>query len=215
MSLVVNEIFYSLQGESTHAGRPCVFIRLTGCNLRCAYCDTTHAYEEGRAHDVHRIVEIAQSYGCPLVEITGGEPLMQEQTPLLVEQLLSKNFQVLIETNGSLDISRVNARCTRIVDIKCPSSREEARNDLQNLNLLSPNDELKFVIADRTDYAFARKIVESHETAQLNTAKIHFSPVFGKLSPRELSRWILDDRLNVRLQLQIHKYIWDPYRRGV
>ncbi len=215
MALIVNEIFYSLQGESTHAGRPCVFIRLTGCNLRCAYCDTTHAYEEGQEYDVDRIVEIAQSYGCSLVEITGGEPLMQEETPLLVERLLSKNFQVLVETNGSLDISRVSARCTRIVDIKCPSSGEEARNDLQNLNRLSPNDELKFVIADRTDYTFARRIVESHETEQLITAKIHFSPVFGKLSPCELSRWILDDRLSVRLQLQIHKYIWDPDQRGV
>lgn len=215
MTLVVNQIFYSLQGESTYAGRPCVFIRLTGCNLRCAYCDTTYAYDQGRAYEIDRIADIVQGYGCPIVEITGGEPLMQEETPLLADRLLSNNFQVLIETNGSLNIDRVSSRCTRIVDIKCPSSGEDKKNDLENLNRLSARDELKFVIADRGDYEFACNIVQSREIEQPASDKIHFAPVFDRLLPRELSRWILDDRLNVRLQLQIHKHIWDPDQRGV
>lgn len=214
MALMVNEIFYSLQGESTHAGRPCVFVRLSGCNLRCAYCDSAHAYEPGRSRRIDWIVELVQSYGVGLVEITGGEPLMQADTPRLARRLLDNDFQVLVETNGSLDIDLVSTRCTRVVDIKCPSSGEEASNDLQNLNRLTPGDELKFVIGDEADYAFACGIIESFE-ARKHVGPIHFAPVFGRQPARDLARWILDDRLDVRLQLQIHKQIWDPDQRGV
>jgi 7-carboxy-7-deazaguanine synthase len=215
VSLIVNEIFYSIQGESSFAGQPCVFVRLTGCNLRCSYCDTQYAYNEGREYDVNNILEIVQSYQCPLVEITGGEPLSQKETPLLVNHLISKNFLVLMETNGSIDINRVSAECIRIVDIKCPSSGEESKNDLENLNRLSSQDELKFVIGDRADYEFAGDILESRKMARPSSGKIHFSPVYGKMQPDILAKWILDDHLDVRLQLQMHKYIWDPEKRGV
>ncbi len=215
MALIVNEIFHSIQGESTHAGRPCVFIRLTGCNLRCTYCDTTYAYDQGRAFDIDHIVDEAKSFDCALVEITGGEPLMQTQTPLLVDRLLAADFKVLMETNGSLDISRVSSQCTRIVDIKCPSSGQAHQNDLQNLDRLSTKDQIKFVIGDRTDYEFARKILQAHEPEQLKSGKILFSPLFGRMHPRDLAVWILQDCLGVRLNIQIHKYIWDPDRRGV
>ena len=215
MALVVNEIFHSIQGESTHAGRPCVFIRLTGCNLRCAYCDTVYAYDEGEPWEIEQIAERAESFGCSLIEITGGEPLVQADTPALVERLLGGGHQVLMETNGSLDISRVDSRCTRIMDIKCPSSGHTECNDLDNLKRLTANDELKFVIGDRDDYRFARRMVQSPAVAGAATDHILFSPIFNRLSPSDLAQWILADRLDVRLQLQLHKHIWDPNRRGV
>ncbi len=213
--MIVNEIFYSIQGESSFAGQPCVFVRLTGCNLRCSYCDTRHAYDEGREYSVDRILEIVQSYRCPLVEITGGEPLLQEETPVLVDKLLAKNFRVLMETNGSMDIQRVSDGCIRIVDIKCPSSGEQTKNDFENLDRLSGRDELKFVIAHRADFDFASDLVWSRKRNRPGPGRIHFSPVFGKIPPATLAGWILEDHLDVRLQLQIHKYIWDPGNRGV
>ena len=213
--MIVNEIFYSIQGESSFAGQPCVFVRLTGCNLRCSYCDTQYAYSEGRDYPIDQILEIVQSHQCPLVELTGGEPLLQEETPVLVNNLLSKNFHVLMETNGSIDINRVSSECIKIVDVKCPSSGEESKNDLENLNRLSSQDELKFVIGDRADYEFACDILESRKMARPSLKKTHFSPVYGKMQPDILVRWILDDHLDVRLQLQMHKYIWDPKKRGV
>jgi 7-carboxy-7-deazaguanine synthase len=188
VSLIVNEIFFSIQGESSFAGQPCVFIRLTGCNLRCSYCDTQYAYNEGREYTVDQILEIVQSYQCSLVEITGGEPLLQEETPHLVNHLLSKNFRVLMETNGSIDINRVSTKCIRIVDIKCPSSGEQSKNDLENLNRLSTQDELKFVIGDRADYEFACGILESQKMARPSSGKIHFSPVYGKMQPEILAK---------------------------
>jgi 7-carboxy-7-deazaguanine synthase len=210
MSLLVNEIFYSIQGESTHAGRPCVFVRLTGCNLRCSYCDTQYAYEDGREMKTEEIIEVVDGYGCPLVEITGGEPLLQAATPDLVSVLLKRGYEVLLETNGSLDISSVDNRCMKIIDFKAPSSGMTERNDLENINRLTDGDEVKFVIGNRSDYEFARELIR--ETGLEPSAKhpIHFSPVFGKQDPKTVARWILDDRLNVRLQVQLHKLIGVP-----
>jgi 7-carboxy-7-deazaguanine synthase len=215
VSLKVNEIFFSIQGESTYAGLPCVFVRLTGCNLRCSYCDTRYAYDEGNDMEIREIIERVSSYNCPLVEITGGEPLLQEMTPSLVLQLLDDKYEVLMETNGSRDISTVDERCVKILDIKCPSSGEHERNDLKNLDRLRDNDEVKFVISDLEDYEYARKILNSSHADRILKGRIHFSPVFGKIDPGQLGKWILEDRLNVRLHLQLHKIIWDPEKRGV
>lgn len=215
MCLRVNEIFYSLQGESSHAGRPCVFVRLTGCNLRCSYCDTQYAYEEGEALGIDQIENRVASYRCLLVEVTGGEPLLQEETPLLLRRLVEKGYEVLLETNGTLDVGQLDKRCVKILDVKCPSSGEADRNDLSNLTKLSPIDEIKFVICDRQDYEYAKKIVDREKTCLSKVKAVHFSPVSGKLAPRSLASWILEDRLNVRLQLQLHKLIWDPEKRGI
>lgn len=213
--LKVNEIFYSIQGESTYAGKPCVFIRLAECNLRCSYCDTKYAYYDGEKLDIHEVINKVALYGCPLVEVTGGEPLLQEETPYLISQLLGKGYKVLIETNGSHDISRVDGRSVRIVDIKCPSSGEKDRNDLTNLNRLRDEDELKFVIGGREDYDYAKDILSLIGHGSSGKIAVHFSPSFGRMEPKELAGWILHDRLNVRLHLQLHKYIWPPGQRGV
>jgi 7-carboxy-7-deazaguanine synthase len=215
MALTVNEIFYSIQGESTYAGKPCVFIRLTGCNLRCSYCDTQYAYHDGENLDIQEIIHKVALYGCPLVEVTGGEPLLQEETPHLINRLLGKGYKVLIETNGSQDISRVDGRSVRIVDIKCPSSGEKDRNDLANLNRMGDEDELKFVIGDLEDYEYAKDILNLIGHGTPSKIAVHFSPSFGRIEPKELAGWILNDRLNVRLNLQLHKYIWSPVQRGV
>ncbi len=214
MTLLINEIFYSIQGESSYAGRPCVFVRLTGCNLRCSYCDTRYAYEEGEEMEIDQIVEIVSSYECPLVEVTGGEPLIQKETPYLVQRLLEKDFQVLIETNGSQDISQIDNRCVRIVDIKCPLSGEMNQNDLRNLDRLTDNDEVKFVIGGREDYDFAKEILKHINLPPLRITRIHFSPILEKIEPKVLAKWILDDHLNVRLHLQLHKIIWGLNQRG-
>ena len=215
MSLTVNEVFYSIQGESSYAGRPCVFIRLTGCNLRCSYCDTRYAYEEGTEMELDLIVDRVSSYRCPLVEITGGEPLIQEDTPQLIRRLLEKNFKVLLETNGSQNIQRVDDRCIKIVDMKCPSSGMEARNDLENLKKLGPGDELKFVIGNRIDFEYAKGVLDKFQKYFSARTPIHFSPVFGELEPKLLAHWILEEHLEVRLQLPLHKILWDPNQRGV
>lgn len=209
----VNEIFHSIQGESTYAGRPCVFIRLTGCNLRCSYCDTTYAYEDGTFMSTGDIVEKTVSFGCPLVEITGGEPLLQSDTPGLITALADMKFKLLLETNGSIDIGAVDKRCVRIMDIKCPSSGEEGRNDYKNLQRLNPGDEIKFVIADRKDYEFAFNIMRG--IPQELKIQILFSPCFSRIDPRELVSWMLADRLDARLNMQLHKHIWPPDMRGV
>ena len=215
MALKVNEIFHSIQGESTYAGQPCVFIRLTGCNLRCSYCDTTYAYEEGSFLEAEEIVEKVKGFGCSLVEVTGGEPLIQNETPELIRTLLDLDYSVLLETNGSKDIGMADKRCVKIVDIKCPSSGEEKSNDFENLNRLDKGDELKLIIADRTDYDFAIDIISRISEDRKKGIHIHFSLCFGKIEPRELAEWILNDRLNVRLNLQLHKYVWPPDIRGV
>lgn len=215
MLLKVNEIFYSIQGESSYAGVRCVFVRLTGCNLRCSYCDTRYAYEEGDQLEVREIIENVAFYSCPFVEVTGGEPLIQENTTFLIRDLLELGYQVLLETNGSLDISQVDDRCVKIMDIKCPLSGEEDKNDLQNLSRLTEKDEIKFVIMGREDYDYARKIIDSPELKTMGIKRIHFSPAIGKIEPRLLAEWMLEDHLNVRLQLQIHKIIWNHAQRGV
>jgi 7-carboxy-7-deazaguanine synthase len=215
VALKVNEIFYSIQGESSYAGRACVFIRLTGCNLRCSYCDTRYAYEQGEDLEIDAIVRQVSSHQCPLVQVTGGEPLIQSETPVLVQKLLAEDYEVLLETNGTQDIGQVDERCVKILDVKCPSSGEADKNDLRNLGKLREKDELKFVIGNRDDYEYAKGVLgHEHETVSRIHA-VHFSPVFGKMDPRGLAEWILEDRLNVRLQIQMHKVIWDPDQRGV
>ena len=215
MSLTVNEIFYSIQGESSYAGRPCVFIRLTGCNLRCTYCDTRYAYEDGADMGIDSIISHLSAYECPLVEITGGEPLIQEGTPHLAKRLLETGYKVLVETNGSLDISQIDDRCIRIVDVKCPVSGEAEKNDLKNLEKLTDNDEVKFVLSGREDYEYAKEVLTHINLNPLRMNRVHLSPVFGKIEPKILAKWILDDHLKVRLHLQLHKIIWSPDQRGV
>ncbi len=214
MRLKVNEIFYSIQGESTFSGRPCIFIRLSGCNLRCSYCDTKYAYNEGSYMDLDEIISLVLSYKCRLVEVTGGEPLIQEHTPKLISRLIDAGLKVLLETNGSKDISLVDKRCIRIVDIKCPFSGEVEKNDFNNLKRLTPEDEIKFVISDRKDYDFAKNVLKNWNIVPFKPNPVHFSPAHGILDPKVLSEWILEDGLDVRLNLQIHKYIWGD-KRGV
>ena len=215
MTLKVNEIFYSIQGESSYAGRPCVFVRLTGCNLRCSYCDTQYAYEEGEVLEIVEIIDRVASYNCRLVEVTGGEPLIQTETPALISRLLDEGYEVLLETNGSQDIRQVDVRCVKIVDIKCPSSAGADKNDFKNLNRLSDKDEIKFVIGDKGDYEYAKEKLALLKSNPQTTQTVHFSPVFGKLEPKDLAEWIKEDRLDVRLHLQLHKIIWEPDQRGV
>ncbi|MEM5787722.1 MAG: radical SAM protein [Syntrophobacteraceae bacterium] len=216
MNLKVNEIFHSIQGESSYAGMPCVFVRLTGCNLRCAWCDTRYAYEEGETVAIADIAERVRAYGCRLVEVTGGEPLLQSGTPDLVDMLLTEGHRVLLETNGSMDIGVIDPECVRIVDIKCPSSGVASQNCLRNLDLLTNRDELKFVIATHEDYEFAANLVRSATPGNgFPLYTINFSPVFGAVSATTLAEWILRDRLPVRLNLQLHKILWDPNTRGV
>ncbi|MCK8603393.1 radical SAM protein [Desulfoferrobacter suflitae] len=211
----VNEIFYSLQGESSYAGWPCVFIRLTGCNLRCSYCDTQYAYAAGEAMSIGDILSAIRPFACNLVEITGGEPLIQDETPALAASLLDDGNIVLVETNGSIDINRVQPRCIRIVDFKCPSSGEADSNDYSNIDRLQLHDEVKCVIGNRRDYEFARTLLQRVRDNGKGGSTVLFSPVFGKLAPRVLAGWILDDRLPVRFNLPLHKYIWNPEQRGV
>jgi 7-carboxy-7-deazaguanine synthase len=212
--LRVNEIFFSIQGESTWAGCPCVFVRLTGCNLRCHWCDTEYAFYEGRHLAVSEIVERVRGYGCNLVEVTGGEPLLQKDVHHLFELLLDGGFTVLVETSGERDLSGVDARVIKILDLKCPSSGECARNRLTNLQYLSKRDEVKFVIANRHDFDWACQTLNQHQLHRRLRAVL-MSPVFGTLASVDLANWILQERLPVRMQLQLHKYIWPPDTRGV
>lgn len=209
----VCEIYAGIQGESTYAGLPCIFVRMSGCNLRCIYCDTKYAYEEGVEMTEDDVFDQAVSYGIRLVEITGGEPLMQRQAFSLIERLLDGGLTVLVETNGSVSISGLDRRAIVVMDIKTRGSRMSGNMDLSNLKLLKPQDELKFVIADRTDYEWTRDFIIQHELTGLCT--ILLAPVFGTLSPKDLARWILDDRLTVRLNIQLHKYIYGPEERQV
>jgi 7-carboxy-7-deazaguanine synthase len=212
--LTVNEIFYSIQGESTRAGRPCVFVRLTACDLRCTWCDTPYAFHEGRKQSVDEVVEAVDRHGCDLVEITGGEPLLQDDVYDLMDRLLARGRTVMLETGGHRPIDRVPAGVVKIVDVKCPGSGEAGKNDWANLDRLSAHDEVKFVISDRADYEFARGVIARYGLPG-RAAAVLMSPVHGVLDPKTLSEWILADRLPVRLQLQLHKYIWSPTTRGV
>lgn len=212
--LTVNEIFHSIQGESTHAGRPCVFVRLTACDLRCSWCDTPYAFTEGQKMSVEDVLERVHSYNCDVVEITGGEPLLQKDVYPLMERLLDDGRTVMIETGGHLSAEQVPAGVVRVIDVKCPGSGEAEKMHWPNLQRLRASDEIKFVIKDRADYEYARDIVARHDLVA-RSAAVLFSPVHGVLEARQLAQWILADRLAVRLQLQAHKYIWDPQTRGV
>lgn len=209
----VCEIFASIQGESSFAGVPCTFVRMTGCNLRCSYCDTVYAYEEGTELTEDEIIEKVRAIGLRTVEITGGEPLLQPGVLHLTKRLLDHAFRVLIETNGSQDIRQVDQRAVLIPDVKTPGSGMANTFLMSNLGLLRPVDELKFVITGREDYEWSRNFVKEHSLAGKCT--LLFSPAFGMLHPRELSRWIIEERLEVRLNLQLHKYIYGPDVRGV
>lgn len=212
--LTVNEIFHSIQGESSRAGRLCVFVRLTACDLRCSWCDTSYAFSEGRKMAVEEVLREVARYDCPLVEITGGEPLLQEGVYELMDRLLADGRTVLLETGGHRSIARVPAPVVRIVDVKCPASGESGRNDWCNLDRLAPHDEVKFVVQDRDDYEFARDVIARYDLASRCEAVL-LSPVHGVLEPRALAEWMLADRLPARLQLQLHKYIWPTAARGV
>jgi len=212
--LKINEIYHSIQGESTSAGRRCAFVRLTYCNLRCTYCDTEYAFYEGEDMSVQRVINEIEKYGCKLVEITGGEPLVQADECLeLMNKLCKLGYEVMIETGGSLSIKDIDPRVKIIMDLKCPSSGMEKKNLYQNLMFLKPNDELKFVIGDRMDYEWTNDVLKKYNLQ--GKCIILFSVVFGKLEPVELINWILKDKLDVRFQLQMHKYIWHPETKGV
>jgi len=211
----ITEIFYSIQGESSFAGRPCIFVRLTWCNLRCTWCDSEYTFSGGTEMAIEEVLKQVRQYPCRLVEITGGEPLVQKKECLeLVRHLCDNGYEVLIETSGSLDISPLDQRAVRILDIKCPGSGEEQRNRWENLDCLTTRDEIKFVIADRRDFDYAGEVIDRHRLAERHPA-ILFSPVWGVIDLRELSAWILEAGINARLQLQMHKYIWGPDTKGV
>jgi 7-carboxy-7-deazaguanine synthase len=211
--LRVNEIFHSIQGESGHAGLPCVFVRLTGCNLRCTWCDTEYAFHEGREMSIDEVLDEVGRYGCSLVEVTGGEPLLQQDAPALMDRLLDRGYRVLLETGGSLPIETVPQRVIRIVDVKCPGSGEAERNRWENLEHLRPTDELKFVIRDRADYDWAA--TRLRERGLNRRCAVLFAPVHDALEPGELADWVLADGLPVRVQIQLHKILWPGVTRGV
>ena len=211
--LEVTEIYKSIQGESSHTGLPCVFVRLTGCNLRCVWCDTAHAFRGGRKMSVQDVVGKVQSFGIGLVEITGGEPLQQKEVFTLMDALLEENFRVMLETSGSLSVADVPSPVIKIIDLKCPGSGEVDKNHWGNLNHLSPVDEIKFVIADRADYEWSRSALKKYELHK--KSHVLFSPVSDKLNLKDLTEWILEDNLPVRLQTQLHKQIWSKETTGV
>ena len=223
--LRINEIFHSIQGEGTRTGVPCVFVRLTGCHLRCTYCDTEYAFTEGEWMTVDEVLQRIRSFNCQTVEVTGGEPLLQPAALRLLARLCDEYATVLLETSGTVSIAEVDPRVIRIVDLKCPSSGEGERNELANVPLLTERDEVKFVIGTREDYEWARKILSDHALAA--RCPVVYQPVTphpdaanlklakGGLSPRQLAEWLLEDGLNVRLGLQLHKIIWPPDARGV
>lgn len=212
--LVVNEIFFSIQGESSFAGRPCVFIRLTGCDLRCAWCDTAYAFHQGSRRSEDDVVAEVLGHNCDLVELTGGEPLLQRGVFSLMRRLQAAGKTVLLETGGHKPIDDVPSGVIRIIDVKCPGSGETSKVHWANLDRLAPTDEVKFVVGDRSDYEFAVSCLTAHDLAR-RVSTILFSPVHGKLHPKQLSEWILKDGIPVRLQLQLHKHIWSPETRGV
>ena len=209
----INEIYLSVQGESSRSGLPCIFVRLTGCNLRCVWCDTAYAFHEGKNQSIDQTLKDVKKFKINLVEITGGEPLIQEGVYPLMEALLENGYKVMLETGGSLSLGKVPRDVIKILDLKCPGSEEHKKNNLDNLKLLAPHDEVKFVILDRRDYEWSRDLIKKHKINE--TAPILFSPVYGKLELKEMVKWILEDRLPVRLQTQLHKVIWSKETQGV
>ena len=211
--LKVNEIYFSIQGESTNAGLPCIFIRLTYCNLRCTYCDTEYAFYDGKDLSIDEILSEVKKYDCKLVELTGGEPLVQQESLTLMKTLCGEGYDVMLETGGSLLINEIDSRVKIIMDLKCPSSGMMKKNNYENINFLKQSDEVKFVIGSREDYDWTKEILSQYNMDE--KCPVLFSVVFGKLEPVRLVEWILEDKLNVRFQLQMHKFIWDPQAKGV
>ena len=209
----ITEIFHSIQGESSYTGQPCVFVRLTGCPLRCVWCDTDYAFYGGREYSIDEAISNVRTYGCRLVEVTGGEPLAQPESLPFMTRLCDDGYTVLLETSGAVDVASVDPRVHIILDVKCPGSGMTERMHWPNLSQLAAKDEAKFVLADRADYDWAREILAQYDVA--GRCSVLFSPVFGSLDARRLAEWILADRLPVRFQLQLHKYIWTPDMRGV
>ena len=213
MALKINEIYYSVQGESTHTGRPCIFIRLTYCNLRCSYCDTEYAFYEGKDMEIAHIMSEIQQWDCNLVEVTGGEPLFQEECIDLLHELINSNYEVMLETGGSLSISDVPKKVIKIVDFKCPSSGMVKKNLWSIVDDLQAHDEVKFVIGNREDFDWAKDKITEYSIDKICT--LLFSPTFGEIDPQLIVEWILADNLPVRMQMQMHKMIWSPEEKGV
>lgn len=211
--LRVTEIYKSIQGEGSHAGYPCVFVRLTGCNLRCTWCDTEYGYNGGSDMTIDEVLNKVSELKCNLVEITGGEPLLQEQTPELTRTLLSNGYKVLLETAGSIEISSISEEVIRIVDMKCPASGMTDKNLYKNLDLVTDKDEVKFVIKDKADFEWAAELISKHELDK--KTNILFSPVFGDMNEEQLAEWVLESGIQARFQVQLHKIIWGPDRTGV
>ncbi len=213
-TLTVHEIYHSIQGESTWAGLPCTFVRTTFCDLRCTYCDTAHAFYKGTKMTLPEIVERVLAFACPLVEVTGGEPLLQPNTIPLLKMLCDAGKTVLLETSGAHDISQVDARVLRIMDLKTPDSGECARNLYENIAHLTKRDEVKFVLGSREDYEWAREKLREYRLEE-RCGTVLFSTIFTRLEPVRIVEWLLEDKLPVRFQLQMHKYVWPPNQRGV
>ncbi|MFL6545784.1 MAG: 7-carboxy-7-deazaguanine synthase QueE [Candidatus Udaeobacter sp.] len=213
-TLTINEIYHSIQGESTWAGCPCVFARLTFCDLRCNYCDTEYAFYEGKKQTLQGVIDAVASFRCSLVEITGGEPLLQKNVLPLMSMLCDAGYTVLLETSGAHDISKVDSRVHRIMDLKTPGSGEVEKNLWANIDYLTLRDEVKFVMGSREDYEWSRDKVQRYGLSSRCNAVL-FSPIFGRIDPRQIVEWILADNLDVRFQLQMHKFIWSPTQRGV
>lgn len=211
--LKINEIFFSVQGEGTSAGLPCVFIRLTYCNLRCTYCDTEYAFYEGKDMSIDDILTEIKQFECNLVEVTGGEPLIQKECFELMNRLCDDKYEVMLETGGSLSTEKVDKRVKTILDFKCPTSKMAKKNYYENVNFLKPIDEVKFVIGNREDYDWSKDLIKKYKID--SKCEILFSTVFGKLENRDLVEWILEDKLKVRFQAQLHKHIWEPDKKGV
>lgn len=209
----INEIFKSIQGETSYAGLPCIFVRITGCNLRCSYCDTMYAYEDGTEITIQSILERITGLKSRIVCVTGGEPLSNKDTPVLIKELLKKNYVVLVETNGSYDIRTVPKKAIKIMDIKCPDSSMSHSMHWQNINYLTKSDEVKFVLNSRRDYDWTKEVIHEYHLSRVTNVLI--GTVFSSISPKLVVQWILEDNLDVRFQLQLHKYIWVPETRGV
>ena len=213
MKLKVNEIYYSIQGESSYTGLPCIFIRLTYCNLRCTYCDSEYTFHDGNNMSINDILETIKQYSCKLVEVTGGEPLVQKECITLLKKLVDLDYEVLLETSGSLTIKDVPKQVINIIDFKCPSSGMKKKNHWDNINYLKPNDEVKFIIEDREDYEWAKIKIKQYNLNK--KSKILMSPSYNKIEEKEIAEWILRDNLNVKFQIQLHKIIWKDTDRGV
>ncbi len=214
MKLWVNEIFYSIQGEGLDAGRPCAFVRLAGCNLRCSYCDTRYAYHDGKQMLIESIIKKIKTFRCSLACITGGEPLLQPETPKLINLLINEGFKVILETNGSIDIGQTAPECFRVVDVKCPGSGEEQSFNPANIKWLTTRDQVKFVVCDKHDFEFAKAFIDKYLSDKPRISLL-FSPAWGILQPGKLARWMLDEGIDARLNLQLHKIIWPDMDRGV